>query len=152
MWCLSAGKEEKMSGGMNSIEAVKKKIKVLQDQAEEAEERAERLQKEVEKEKRVREEVCTPHPHSCADQRGGSVASGLRSCQVLSGCGRCHKYLKKVCNTLQCRDVSAEVSGCASVCVYINITQQHNIDMNNIHVGHHTNSIQFFKKYNFIIH
>lgn len=46
-----------MSGGMNSIDAVKKKIKVLQDQAEEAEERAEQLQREVEKEKRTREEV-----------------------------------------------------------------------------------------------
>lgn len=46
-----------MSGGVNSIDAVKKKIKVLQEQAEEAEERAERLQREVEKEKRTREEV-----------------------------------------------------------------------------------------------
>ncbi|MEQ2186643.1 hypothetical protein GOODEAATRI_030672 [Goodea atripinnis] len=45
---------------MNSIDAVKKKIKVLQEQAEEAEERAERLQKEVEKEKKTREEVCSP--------------------------------------------------------------------------------------------
>lgn len=49
--------EWKMSGGMNSVDAVKKKIKVLQDQAEEAEERAEQLQREVEKEKRTREEV-----------------------------------------------------------------------------------------------
>uniref|UniRef100_A0A3B5MVG7 Uncharacterized protein n=1 Tax=Xiphophorus couchianus TaxID=32473 RepID=A0A3B5MVG7_9TELE len=46
-----------MSGGMNSVDAVKKKIKVLQDQAEEAEERAEQLQLEVEKEKRTREEA-----------------------------------------------------------------------------------------------
>lgn len=52
--------KKKMSGGVNSIEAVKKKIKVLQEQAEEAEERAERLQREVEKEKRTREEVYTP--------------------------------------------------------------------------------------------
>lgn len=53
----SREEEEKMSGGVNSIEAVKKKIKVLQEQAEEADERAERLQREVEKEKRTREEV-----------------------------------------------------------------------------------------------
>lgn len=46
-----------MSGGANSIDAVKKKIKVLQDQAEEAEERAERLQRQAEEEKRVREQV-----------------------------------------------------------------------------------------------
>lgn len=56
-----AVEEEKMSGGMNSIEAVKKKIKVLQEQAEEAEERAERLQREVEKEKKTREEVRHTH-------------------------------------------------------------------------------------------
>lgn len=58
-----AVEEEKMSGGMNSIEAVKKKIKVLQEQAEEADERAERLQREVEKEKRTREEVRHTHPN-----------------------------------------------------------------------------------------
>lgn len=43
--------------GANSIDAVKKKIRVLQEQAAEAMERAERLQKEVEKERRAREEV-----------------------------------------------------------------------------------------------
>lgn len=43
--------------GANHIDAVKKKIRVLQEQAEEAMERAERLQKEVEKERRAREEV-----------------------------------------------------------------------------------------------
>lgn len=47
-----------MSGAI-SVDAVKKKIKVLQDQVEEAMERAERLQKEVEKERRTREEVQT---------------------------------------------------------------------------------------------
>lgn len=49
-----------MSGGVNSIDAVKKKIKVLQEQAEEAEDRAEKLQREVEKEKKSREEVRVP--------------------------------------------------------------------------------------------
>ncbi|TNN41478.1 Tropomyosin alpha-4 chain [Liparis tanakae] len=50
-----------MSGGLNSIDAVKKKIKVLQEQAEEAEDRAVLLQKEVEKEKMAREEYhCAP--------------------------------------------------------------------------------------------
>lgn len=54
---------QKMSGSI-SVDAVKKKIKVLQDQVEEAMERAERLQKEVEKERRAREEVQTPfHLH-----------------------------------------------------------------------------------------
>lgn len=48
-----------MSGAI-SVDAVKKKIKVLQDQVEEAMERAEKLQKEVEKERRAREEVQTP--------------------------------------------------------------------------------------------
>lgn len=55
-WVLSC---QKMSGSI-SVDAVKKKIKVLQDQVEEAMERAERLQKEVEKERRTREEVQTP--------------------------------------------------------------------------------------------
>lgn len=63
-----------MSGGVNSIEAVKKKIKVLQEQAEEAEERAERLQREVEKEKRSREEVYTPSQGLCL---GWGVTSNL---------------------------------------------------------------------------
>lgn len=48
-----------MSGAI-SVDAVKKKIKVLHDQVEEAMERAEKLQKEVEKERRAREEVQTP--------------------------------------------------------------------------------------------
>lgn len=49
-----------MSGGMNSIDAVKKKIRVLQEQAEEARERAERLQGQVDREKGGREKVRTP--------------------------------------------------------------------------------------------
>lgn len=43
--------------GTNSIDAVKRKIKVLQQQADEAEERAEVLQRQVEEEKRAREQV-----------------------------------------------------------------------------------------------
>lgn len=43
--------------GSNSIDAVKRKIKVLQQQADEAEERAEILQRQVEEEKRAREQV-----------------------------------------------------------------------------------------------
>lgn len=45
--------------GAQYIDSVKKKIRVLQEQAEEAVERAERLQKELEKERRAREEVPT---------------------------------------------------------------------------------------------
>lgn len=67
-----------MSGGTNSVEAVKKKIKVLQEQAEEANERAEKLQRELDKERRAREEVCM-HRYTCA---GGGGSVGIP--QVLS--------------------------------------------------------------------
>lgn len=62
---------KKMSGGAGGITAVKHKFKVLQDQAEEAKERAERLQKEVEKEKNAREEVCMTY--TCKGGGGGSA-------------------------------------------------------------------------------
>lgn len=48
-----------MAGG-SSIDAVKRKIKVLQQQADEAEERAEILQRQVEEDKRAREQVNPP--------------------------------------------------------------------------------------------
>lgn len=43
--------------GVNSLDAVKRKIKVLQQQADDAEEKAEILQRQVEEEKRAREQV-----------------------------------------------------------------------------------------------
>lgn len=46
-----------MSVGLNSIDAVKRRIKDLQGQADEANERAERLQKDLDMEQKTREEV-----------------------------------------------------------------------------------------------
>lgn len=46
-----------MSAGLNSIDAVKRRIKDLQDQADDANERADQLQKDLEKERKTREEV-----------------------------------------------------------------------------------------------
>ena len=80
---------------MNSIEAVKKKIKVLQEQAEEAEERAERLQKEVEKEKRSREEVQVEEGRLC-----GSVGSFM---VPLWFCVFVHLVVSDAMNTCICR-------------------------------------------------
>lgn len=52
-----------MSAGLNSIDAVKRRIKDLQEQADEANERADRLQKDLEKERKTREEVELAEAH-----------------------------------------------------------------------------------------
>lgn len=52
-----------MSAGLNSIEAVKRRIKDLQDQADEANERADRLQTDLEKERKTKEEVELAETH-----------------------------------------------------------------------------------------
>ena len=59
--------------GVNSLDAVKRKIKVLQQQADDAEEKAEVLQKRVEEEKRAREQVTytTPTITSTASLHSG---------------------------------------------------------------------------------
>lgn len=46
--------------GMTSLEAVRRKIKSLQDQADSSEEKAERLQKERDSERKLRETVRGP--------------------------------------------------------------------------------------------
>lgn len=52
-----------MSVGLNSIDAVKRRIKDLQDQADDANERADRLQRDLETERKTREEVETTATH-----------------------------------------------------------------------------------------
>jgi len=48
-----------------SLEAVKRKIKLLQEQADGAEEKAEKLQRDLALEKKARETVRTPHYIKC---------------------------------------------------------------------------------------
>lgn len=67
--------------GPTSIDAVKKKIRVLQEQADEAMERAERLQKEVEKERKAKEEVLFFSILPGAGG-GGCVREVSKKCQV----------------------------------------------------------------------
>lgn len=72
-----------MSGCANSIGMVKNKIRVLQEQATEATDRAERLQNQVAKERNVREEVCAPVLHLYRwGRRAGRFCVSQQECEV----------------------------------------------------------------------
>lgn len=79
-----------MMSGPTSIDAVKKKIRVLQEQAEEAMERAEKLQKEVEKERKAKEEVLFfSIIQGAGGGGGGCVREVSKKCQVCFMPGVC---------------------------------------------------------------
>lgn len=74
--------------GINSLDAVKRKIKVLQQQADDAEEKAEILQRQVEEEKRAREQVTSTKcsfaspfffPNTSFSSKNGSYCLQLHS-------------------------------------------------------------------------
>lgn len=54
--------------GVNSLDAVKRRIKSLQDQADGAEDRAERLHKELFEQRKAREQVSVSATHTPAEE------------------------------------------------------------------------------------
>lgn len=73
--------------GITSLDAVKRKIKSLQDQADQAEERAEQIQKELLAERKAREQVSMNDLWPCA-------TAGNIERHVFSLCNQIHCTVK----------------------------------------------------------